>query len=412
MLTHRNLMANAVHTQLVQPLLVDDRYLTIAPMFHAAGVYSLLALIWVGASNIVLPAFSPDGSLDVIEAENITSLIAVPSMLAAMVESQASSPRDVVRALRWISHGASPVALEVLKPGEELWHRSSGVEIRDKAGAVLPQGEAGEVTVQGPNVMLGYWNKPEQTADALDEHGWYSTGDVGFLDTDGYLYLVDRSKDMIVSGGENVYCSEVEDALYNHTGVLEATVFGIPDDKWGEAVHAVVVPRPGAELTEQIIIDHCRGQIGGYKGQAKSSSANSEPRLGWQGPPNQLDGKRWRGAVGELNLKGIERHADQDIEAQCVDEVGYTFFAVNRNRCRVRCVVDRSITMQRRAKSPCSLVAFVLEDRRLAPFDRLDHRFGQSGFSRHWFVREPFKLGLPQLAGHQNGQLDVAAVDR
>ena len=137
-----------------------------------------------------------------------------------------------------------------------------GVDLRivRTDGSELPAGEPGEVAVRGPNVMAGYWNKPAETAAALLEGGWYRTGDVGYVDAEGYLFLVDRAKDMIVSGGENVYCTEVEDALYTHPGVLEATVFGIPDAQWGEAVHAVVVPRDGAEVDEAGLIAHCRGR--------------------------------------------------------------------------------------------------------------------------------------------------------
>lgn len=341
MLTHANLMANAVHTQLSQPILDDDRYLTMAPMFHAAGVYCALTLIWVGAVNVIQPAFSPEETLDLIEGENITCAIAVPSMLAAMIESQAASPRDV-STLRWLSHGASPIALELLKRslelfGCELIHlygatelsplatifrhedrfldnpdraKSCGtvppginLQIRDVDGNALTAGQVGEVTVQGPNVMVGYWNKPEQTAAALDADGWYSTGDVGFLDDEGYLYLVDRSKDMIVSGGENVYCTEVEDALYTHPGILEATVFGIPDAQWGEAVHAVVVPRDGVELDQAAVIDHCRGQIGGYK-VPKSVSFQNDP-LPKSGPgkvlKRELRAPFWEGHDRQIN---------------------------------------------------------------------------------------------------------------
>jgi len=341
MLTHSNLMANAVHTQLAQPLLEDDRYLTMAPMFHAAGVYAALAVMWVGAANVILPAFTPDGCLDLIEAERATCAIAVPSMLAAMIESQAASPRDT-STLRWLSHGASPIALELLKRSDDLFGcelihlygatelspiatifrhedrflddparaKSCGsvppgvsLEIRDEAGATLPTGEVGEVTVQGPNVMVGYWNKPEQTAAALTADGWYSTGDVGFVDHEGYLYLVDRSKDMIVSGGENVYCTEVEDALYRHAGVLEATVFAIPDSQWGEAVHAVVVPRDGADLDEATVIAHCRDHIGGYK-VPKSVSFQTDP-LPKSGPgkvlKRELRAPFWQGQDRQIN---------------------------------------------------------------------------------------------------------------
>jgi long-chain acyl-CoA synthetase len=123
-------------------------------------------------------------------------------------------------------------------------------------------GEVGEVVVRGDNVMAGYWNKPEQTAAAL-AGGWYHTGDLGYMDHDAYVYLVDRAKDMIVTGGENVYSTEVEDVLYRHPAVSEAAVFAVPDDHWGEAVHAVVVLRSVA--TEAELIEHCRTMIAGYK---------------------------------------------------------------------------------------------------------------------------------------------------
>ncbi len=302
MLTHANLMANAVHTQLAQPILLDDRYLTIAPMFHAAGVYAAAVLPWVGACNVIMGGFDPVETLDTIAAERITCAIAVPTMLAAMCETQASEPRDV-SSLRWLSHGASPVALEVLRRADQLFgcelihlygstelsplaavfrHEEQhldedrakscgqappGVDVRiiGPAGDPLAVGATGEVAVRGPNVMVGYWNKPEQTADVLLEGGWYRSGDIGYLDDEGYLYLVDRAKDMIVSGGENVYCTEVEDALYTHPAVLEATVFGVPDDQWGEAVQAVVVVRDGMEVDQVGLVAHCRERIAGYK---------------------------------------------------------------------------------------------------------------------------------------------------
>jgi long-chain acyl-CoA synthetase len=200
-----------------------------------------------------------------------------------------------------ISHGGAPSATDTLRrahaafPDAELLHiygatetspiattfhheerfldapqaRSCGqpavgveVAIVDQDGLRLPTGEVGEVVIRGDNVMAGYWNKPRQTADALVD-GWYRTGDLGYMDDRAFLYLVDRAKDMIVTGGENVYCTEVEDVLYRHPAVLEAAVFGIPDATWGELVHAVVVPR--AEVTEDELIAHCRDAIAGYK---------------------------------------------------------------------------------------------------------------------------------------------------
>lgn len=302
MLTHRNLVANAWNMQITQPLTADDRYLVMAPMFHAAGSISLLQSIFAGASQVIMPAFDPATMLDLVEQEHISQTLGVPTMVAASVEEQLARPRDI-STFRAYAHGGSPIAIEVLRRGAGAFpdtafihlygttetaplvtglaneiellgterEKSAGqpvmgceVVIRDSGGAALPAGEPGEVTVRGANIMAGYWNKPEQTAAVL-RHGWYSTGDVGRLDGDGYLYLLDRSKDMIISGGENVYCTEVEDALYTHPAVLEATVFGIPSDRWGEAVHAVVVLRDGATADEAELIAHCRSRIAGYK---------------------------------------------------------------------------------------------------------------------------------------------------
>ncbi len=295
MLSHRNLIANTLHSQITMPLDDDDTYLIVAPMFHAAGSNSVLQCIALGICQVVVPAFEPNRCLDLVEKHRCSATLAVPTMVAALIEAQAATPRDT-SSLRLIAHGASPIATEVLRraneefPGAELLHLygatetaplvtglrheedligtsrgksvghpSLGVSLRIDAST----GEAGEVLVNGPNVMQGYWNKPEQTAEALED-GWYRTGDIGYLDDEGYLYLVDRAKDMIISGGENVYCSEVEEVIYQHPKVLEATVFGIPHEQWGEQVHAVVVPRDDS-LTDTDLIDFCRTSLGGYK---------------------------------------------------------------------------------------------------------------------------------------------------
>jgi acyl-CoA synthetase (AMP-forming)/AMP-acid ligase II len=222
-------------------------------------------------------------------------------MLAGFNEEQLARPRSLP-ALRGISHGGSPVATETLRraarafEGVELLHlygatetaplatasaheedildepriRSCGqpvigveIQIGDPLGKPVPGGEVGEVMIRGANVMLGYWNKPEQTAEVLVD-GWYRSGDLGYMDDHGFVYLVDRAKDMIVTGGENVYGTEVEEALYSHEAVLEAAVFGVPDERWGEAVHAVVVPRDGGVEPDELIA-HCRTKIAGYK---------------------------------------------------------------------------------------------------------------------------------------------------
>jgi long-chain acyl-CoA synthetase len=299
-LTHRNLVANAMHLQLCWPFSPETVWLVTAPLFHLAGSIAVLSTVWNAARHVVLAAFDPGAVLDLVESERVTATLVVPSMLAAMNDEQLARPRDV-SALELISFGGAPSATATLRraheafPGARLLHiygatetapiattllgveelldspraQSCGqpavgvdVEVRTAEGARAAVGEVGEVMVRGPNVMGAYWNKPRETADALVD-GWYRTGDLGSMDEEAFVYLVDRVKDMIVTGGENVYSTEVEDVLYRHPAVLEAAVFGVPDAKWGEAVHAVVVPR--APVTADELIAHCRAAIGAYK---------------------------------------------------------------------------------------------------------------------------------------------------
>jgi long-chain acyl-CoA synthetase len=300
-LTHRNLVANAFHFQAQFAFRPETSWLVAAPLFHAAGSIAVLATVWHGGCQVMLPVFEAGAALDLIEAHRVTATLMVPTMLAAVAEEQLARARDV-STLRLLSHGGSPVATETLRraqqafPRAELMHlygttetapiatimaheealldapeaRSCGqpaigVEVRvldEQTGATAPPGCVGEVLIRGENVMAGYWNKPEATADAMLD-GWYRTGDLGYMDERSFLYLVDRAKDMIVTGGENVYSTEVEEVLYRHPAVLEAAVFGIPDERWGEAVHAVVVPR--GEVAEADLVAHCRGAIADYK---------------------------------------------------------------------------------------------------------------------------------------------------
>jgi long-chain acyl-CoA synthetase len=300
-LTHRNLVANAFHFQAQFAFRPDTSWLVAAPLFHAAGSIAVLATVWHGGCQVMLPVFDPAAALDLIEAHRVNATLLVPTMLAALAEEQVARPRDV-SSLRLLSHGGSPVATETLHrarrafPAAELMHlygttetapiatimaheealldtpqaRSCGqpavgvaVRVLDRdTGAEAASGVVGEVLIRGENVMAGYWNKPEATAAAMRD-GWYQTGDLGYMDERSFLYLVDRAKDMIVSGGENVYSTEVEEVLYRHPAVLEAAVFAIPDAHWGEAVHAVVVPRQ--EVAEADLLAHCRGAIADYK---------------------------------------------------------------------------------------------------------------------------------------------------
>lgn len=303
MLSHRNLIANTFHWMALAPISKDEVYLLMAPIFHAAGSTAILATLWTGGRHVVLPSFEPGAALELIERERVTMTLGVPTMLAALAEEQRLRPRDT-NSMRLLAHGGSPIATEVVRhcneafPNAELVHvygateiaplatglrneetllggdraRSCGqplagvaVRIVNPEGSEQPRGEVGEVAVRGPNVMLGYWNKDEQTRSVLKQ-GWYWSGDLGYMDDEGFVFLVDRSKDMIVTGGENVYSTEVEEVLYQHPDVLEAAVFGVPDEKWGEVVHAVVVPRPEAATLDTFALRaFCRERIAGYK---------------------------------------------------------------------------------------------------------------------------------------------------
>jgi long-chain acyl-CoA synthetase len=305
--SHRGLLASGQNFMATWPFGPDTRWIICSPMFHTGGILAVLATVWHGGTHVILPAFKPDLALDVIERERVTHTLMVPTMLAAAAEAQLAQPRDV-SSLRYLSHGASPIAAETLRrahrafPDAELLHvygttettpittlmryeervldaaevkscgqPAVGVDVRilDANAQETPPGVVGEVVVRGPSVMLGYWKKPLETAEVLHD-GSYWSGDLGYRDRHSNIFLVDRAKDMIVTGGENVYCAEVESALYDHPDVLEAVVFGIPDHRWGEAVHAVVVLREqdfprDQELSSDALIAHCRERIASYK---------------------------------------------------------------------------------------------------------------------------------------------------
>ena len=340
MLSHRNLIANTFHYLASVPQREDDVMLVMAPLFHAAGSAAVIANIWTLGTQVTLAAFEPKTALDLIEEHGITESLGVPTMLAAIAEEQHVRPRKT-NTLKMLAHGGSPIATEILRrthsafPTAELVEvygatelsplctvlnneqnlidtplaRSCGrpvlgneIDILGADDSPLSSGGIGEVVVRGPNVMQGYWNKPEQTAAVLVD-GAYWTGDLGYMDEQGYVFLVDRSKDMIVTGGENVYCTEVEEALYQHPAILEAAVFGVPDDKWGEAVWAVIVPREGSELEPAQVIEFCRERIAGYK-VPKGIDVQLEP-LPKSGPgkvlKRELRAPHWEGQERSVN---------------------------------------------------------------------------------------------------------------
>ncbi len=248
----------------------------------------------------------PEAVLELLERRRVTNAVLVPTMLQMLTSVAGAADRDY-SALRSIAYGASPITTPVLKaalrtfrcslygiygltestggvlqldpadhdpdgPREHLL-RSAGkplpwVEMRivdPEAGAERGAGEVGEVWLRAPNVMAGYFNRPDETAAALPGEGWLRTGDGGYVDEDGYLFLTDRIKDMIVTGGENVYPIEVEEALAQHPDVVDVAVIGVPDERWGEAVKALVIARPGSAPTVEALIGFARVRLAGYK---------------------------------------------------------------------------------------------------------------------------------------------------
>jgi acyl-CoA synthetase (AMP-forming)/AMP-acid ligase II len=307
MLSHENLASNALAWAAAGMTAPDANTLLIAPMFHIAAGVTMNATMLVGGTFVLRPVFNPQATLAAVQAHKITHLILVPTMIQLTVDHADAATTDL-SSVRVLAYGGSVISEAVLKRAMQRFpnagfyqvygmtelapiatvlsaedHRRATADPKStllraagRAGLVseirvvspdgheIPKGEVGEVTVRGPGVMLGYWNKPDATRAALQD-GWMHTGDAGKMDADGYLYIVDRVKDMIVSGGENVYSAEVENALARHVAVAASAVIGIPDDKWGEAVHAVVVLKPSAQVTADELIAHCHTLIAGYK---------------------------------------------------------------------------------------------------------------------------------------------------
>ena len=302
MLSHANLgtswlglAAGAAH--LSAP---DSFTLHVAPMVHLADLTSWGLTLQAGGTQVILPAFEPRAVLAAIAEHRVTEALLVPTMIQLLVDHPQLGRYDLT-SLRGVLYGASPMTpalLEramkalpdtaftqaygmtelapvatLLSPADhEQGHLLSAgraaphceIRILDPGGSELAEGAIGEIAVRGGHVMSGYWNKPEETKTALRD-GWMHTGDAGYLDEQGYLYVVDRIKDMIVSGGENVYAAEVENAIASHPAVAQCAVIGVPDADWGERVHAVLILRPGATVTLAELRAHAKSRIAGYK---------------------------------------------------------------------------------------------------------------------------------------------------
>lgn len=306
MLSHKNIMSNAINVLMATGYNQRDTWLHAAPMFHLADVGSIFALTMVGARHVLIPMFNPVQVLEAIQNEKVTCTVLVPTMINAVLNHPDADKYDL-SSLKRLVYGASPMPVELLKKGLQKWGQifsqgygmtetaplltgldtwehivegepeqvrrlnsvgkeAAGVEVRvvNVEGDDVQPGEIGEIIARGPNIMKGYWRMPEATAAAIVD-GWMHTGDLATVDEENYIYIVDRSKDMIISGGENIYSVEVENALYTHPAVLECAVIGIPHDMWGEAVHAVIVCKPGMNASEEELIAHARTQIAGYK---------------------------------------------------------------------------------------------------------------------------------------------------
>ena len=305
MLPHRSLWASAAAMTDSVGIDRESLYLHAAPMFHLADGAMTMSMLGVGGTHAIIPAFNPEHVLAAVERYRVSHLLLVPTMIHMTVTHPKLASSDL-SSVRYLLYGASPIpeALLVhamralptcrfvqaygqteLSPVATFltwdYHTVEGpkagklasagraalcceLEVVDPEGREVARGTVGEIRVRGPNTMLGYWNKPEQTAAAL-RHGWVHTGDAGRMDEEGFVYIVDRVKDMIVSGGENVYSAEVENAVAKHPAVSQCAVIGVPHEKWGEAVHALVILKPGERTSGEDIIAHCHTLIANYK---------------------------------------------------------------------------------------------------------------------------------------------------
>jgi long-chain acyl-CoA synthetase len=304
-LTYRNMIASALDSIIGLTLGPADIWLHAAPMFHLVDAWSIWSMPLLGATQVMVH-FTPERMMEVVQKTRPTGAGVPPTLINMMANHPKIKEYDL-SSLRLIMYGGSPTPLGILQKAVKALPtkyihgfgitETSGIttladpkdfyvegtaeqlaltnnagrpvphivlDIFDDDGKPLPRGQVGEVVVSGARVMREYWQKPKHTADAVKK-GWYHTGDMGYVDREGRLFIVDRKKDMIISGGENVYSVEVENLISQHPAVLEVAAIGVPDAQWGEAVKAVVVLRDNASASADEIIGFCRGKIAGYK---------------------------------------------------------------------------------------------------------------------------------------------------
>jgi acyl-CoA synthetase (AMP-forming)/AMP-acid ligase II len=317
MLSHDNVLTSALgglaSGQMVSP---RGQLLHAAPMFHLAAIGAWACGCLAGSTHVIVPMFAPADVTRAITEHAITDALLVPTMIQMLVDDPIAANSDL-SSVRHLTYGASPISEALLERARKVFPtagftqgygmtemapvvailtaddhddpalcRAAGraaphVEVRivDPNGNEVPRGEVGEIVARGDNVMLGYWNRPQDTAAAVRD-GWMHTGDGGRMDENGYIFIVDRIKDMIITGGENVYSAEVENALASHPAVAACAVIGVPDPDWGERVHAVVVLQSGQHATVNEIRTHCKMLIAGYKAPRSVDFVDALPMSG------------------------------------------------------------------------------------------------------------------------------------
>jgi long-chain acyl-CoA synthetase len=316
MLTHTNHVANTLQFATLLDLSPDVIYLHAAPMFHIADALYMYLITHLGAKHIFIPRFEPIACAKALQEHAVTDTILVPTMIQMLLEQDGFADFDLSQ-LQRLYYGASPMpeavahdliaklswvrayqlygqteSAPLLTGLDSRYHVTSGpdagrlrsagrampaveLKIVDEQDNEVPRGEVGEIVARGANIMKGYWGRDDLSAETL-RGGWLHTGDAAYMDDGGFIFISDRLKDMIISGGENVYSTEVENAMYEHDEVGQCAVIGVPDDKWGERVHAVVVPREGCTPDPDDLMRHCRKLIADYK-CPRSISFRAEP---------------------------------------------------------------------------------------------------------------------------------------
>jgi len=314
MVSHANVLADVHNFNYWMGYREGGVYLHAAPIFHIADFPAMFAAPAFGAYQVTIPKFSPQTFCEAVERERVTHTVLVPTMINLLMQFKDLSSFDL-SSLEVLAYGGSPMAPELIRHVRELLPRlrlvqvyglsetgfltglqdqehtedkllSCGrpcpgvdVQVVDESGRQVENGHHGELVARGANVMRGYWNNPEETALAF-RNGLFRTGDIGYQDAGGYCYILDRLKDMIVTGGENVYSGEVEAVLYQHPDVLETAVFGVPDPQWGEIVMACVVLKPGRTTSADALIAHCRRILSNYKVPRRIEFETELPRSG------------------------------------------------------------------------------------------------------------------------------------